>query len=182
MTRRIHKINAGVDGKLAPDWYTEDEQIGWISMGYSVGNPTKMTNEEIRKQDDSPNQQTSRFLGAHENEDYNMHVDDEVIAYAPARQILIGVGTIIGDPDYRKNPDVVLDDPHPHWRKVRWQDWSRPVRLSDLPNSLTTGQNKVYPRQSIERYYGDFDLLKRVMQKTEPLDFESLTWRLSPES
>jgi len=40
MTRRIHKINAGVDGKLAPDWYSEDEETGWISMGYSVGHPS----------------------------------------------------------------------------------------------------------------------------------------------
>lgn len=181
MTRRIHKINAGKDGKLAPDWFRPEERTGWVSIGYSVGDPKGLTPEEIRRRDDSPNQQTSRFLGVHEKDELNLRECDEVIAYVPKYKILLGVGTVTGDPQYREDPDVTLDDPHPHWRKVRWHDWSRPVRLSDLPEALKTGKNRVYPRMSIERYNGDYDRLKRVLQTKDPLDFDSITWRLAPK-
>lgn len=164
-------INAGQGGVLAEDWL-EDEII---TIGWDIGNIKEMSNEEIKKK--SRDSQMTRFVGAKED---GMKEGDVVIAYAPERNIVIGVAEIVSEPYYMETHGLDLN--HPYQRDVEWEDLGTPVNYHDLPKDLRQGgDNQIWNPQSLVEFTGDIDRVRKAVKKTPQIN-EIKENIFSPES
>lgn len=170
-----HRINAGQNGYFARDWYTRQQ----ISVGHNLGDVSKKTDKEVHDSDPTNHNYVSRFLNCHPNSEMNIHVGDTIIAYAPKREVLLGVGTVLGKPDYIANPRQLTDeDTHHYWRDITWRPWSKPVTLNELekedPRFVETGKDRAFPTSTLERYNGDLTGLKDAIEQTPRIDLNTL--------
>lgn len=170
-----HRINAGVNGYFAKDWYTRQE----ISVGHDLGDPTKQKRAEIHDKDPTQHNYVSRFLGCHPDKDKNLYLGDNIIAYGQEQEILLGVGSIIGEPRYIENPrTLTTQDTHYYWRDIVWLPWSKPVAMDELESVdsrfTETGKDRAYATSTLERYNGDFTGLKEAIEECNQVDLNRL--------
>lgn len=130
------RLKAGRGGVLEDDWL----ERGIVSTGWGIdsGDFREMSPSEFREQDPDDQYQPSKFIGYH---DEGMQPGDVVIAYAPSKGHVSGVGKV-GEAKYDEarswrylseeeaEEAQVVD--HHYWRPVEWFDWGTPVAVSDL--------------------------------------------------
>jgi len=170
-----HRINAGQNGYFAKDWYTRQQ----ISVGHNLGDHQKQSEESIHEKDDTQHNYVSRFLGCHPDQGKNLHIGDSIIAYAPNQDILLGIGSILSEPIYVKNPrTLTTKDRHHYWRDIAWLPWSKPVDINEIKDVDSrfseNGKHRAYPTSTLERYNGDFTGLKNAIEKCERVDLNQL--------
>lgn len=170
-----HKINAGQNGHFAKDWYTRQQ----ISVGHDFSDHKKQSKEDIHEKDHTQHNYVSRFLGCHPDGEKNLHIGDNIIAYAPNQDILLGVGSILSEPRYEQNPrTLTTEDTHHYWRDIAWLPWSKPVDREEIeavaPRFSETGKHRAYGSSTLERYNGDFTGLKETIEKCERVDLNRL--------
>jgi len=168
------KITAGQGGVLAKDWL--EKEI--ITIGWDIGNIEEMSAEEIREKSKDP--QMTRFVGVR---DKGIKKGDLVIAYAPGRKIVIGVGEVMSDCYYKEDHNLEIN--HPYWRDVKWRKLGHPVHLHDLPEDLQQGgSNEVFYRATLGEFKGEsIDRVIEGIRKAPTVDLKDLEKDIfSPES
>lgn len=170
-----HRINAGKSGNHAKDWYTRQQ----ISVGNDIGDPQYITPDELYERDPTHHNYVSRFLGCHPNDGMNLHIGDNIIAYAPSQDILLGVGSITGEPEYRPEPrTLTTEGKHEYWRDIVWMPWSKPVEMSKLAEVDSRfneeGKDRAFATSTLERYNGDFTGLKEAIESCKEVNLNRL--------
>lgn len=150
------KMNAGDHGGLKDEWL--GDKI--ISIGWDVGDFRDLTGEEIRAQDTSFQYQLSKFIGVPAGpRDEAMNEGDFVIACAPEPiGEVIGVGRV---KEARYEQETSRHPYHPNVRDVDWLESNLPIAWDEVPEELKSGDNKILPTRSLERFRGDSELLTR---------------------
>ena len=152
------RIKAGRGGVLEDDWLDRNiVTTGWGERGPTpseVGNP-----EEFLKNDPSHHNQLSKFAGY---DDPSMQEGDVVIAYAPEKGHISGIGTV-GELSFDEErtfryltteeaEEAQVED-HYYWRPVSWFDWGTPVRVPDLPMRFqVNGKDQIPTPGTIDQY------------------------------
>jgi hypothetical protein len=151
-------LKAGRGGVLEDDWI--DRGIVTTGWGDSAGDFRDQEPEEFRNNDPSHNNQLSKFIGYHNG---GMADGDVVIAYAPGKGHLTGVGEV-GDIRYdedqtfrylgeeQANEAMVAD--HYYWRPISWFDWGTPVSVSDLSKRYQVNGSDQIPTPMTLNQYG----------------------------
>lgn len=150
-------LKAGRGEVLEDDWLERSMvSTGWAEAG---GDFRDMEPAEFRENDPDPQYQPSKFIGYH---DRGMDEGDVVIAYAPEKGHVSGVGKvgeIHCDPDqtwrYLSEEEakeaMVLD--HYYCRPISWFDWGTPVRVSDLSKRYqVNGFDQIPTPMTLHRY------------------------------
>ena len=170
-----HRINAGQNGYFAKDWYTREQ----ISVGHNLGDNDQQTKEKIHEKDPTQHNYVSRFLGCHPDDGKNIHVGDNVIAYAPNQDILLGIGSVLSEPYYERNPrTLTTEDTHHYWRDITWLPWSKPVDIDEIATIdnrfCENGKHRAYATSTLERYNGDFTGLKEAIEKCDQVNINRI--------
>lgn len=134
---------------------------------------------KIAPKDDTQHNYVSRFLGCHSNEHLNLYNGDNIIAHANTQNILLGVGSIVSEPHYERNPrTLTMEDIHHYWRDTVWLPWSKPVDKSDLEQVdsrfVEESEHRAFPTSTLERYNGDFTGLKEAIENCDEIDLNRL--------
>lgn len=143
-------LNAGRDGVLERDWLEQDiVTTGWGG----VGDFSKYDRDGFQNEDPSDQYVLSKFVGYHEE---GMTEGDVVIAYAPVKGHVVGIGKV-GEIRYDEDHSWIhLDEQraieakvvdHYYQRPIDWFDWGTPVKVTELSkrfqvhgaDQLTTG-------------------------------------------
>jgi hypothetical protein len=153
-------LNTGVDGQLMRDVLMKNK----ISIGWSVGDSSEDRHRDFRQysaeeiRDDNPSGDAKmpvvKFLGMHEDDDKNVQIGDDVIAYAPdPERVVVGVFTVSGEAEYDPNPIQLTDERHYYYRNVVPKPWSKPVELDDFREHYTGKQ--VVRNPTLQPFYGN---------------------------
>jgi hypothetical protein len=150
-------LKAGRGGVLEDDWLDRRfVSVGWGDEGpdYREHDPAS-----FRERDPSHRNQLSKFMGCH---DEGMQTGDVVIAYAPEKGNVSGVGRV-GEPKY--DPDRTFRhlteeqaaqaqvDDHYYWRPVSWFDWGTPVAVSHLSRRFqVNGRDQIPTPATLYRF------------------------------
>ncbi|SHH66257.1 endonuclease NucS domain-containing protein [Halobaculum gomorrense] len=129
------RLKAGRGGVLEDDWL--EQKIVTTGWGGAAGDYREQSPEEFRNGDPS-DLQASKFVGHHDD---GMRAGDVVVAYAPGKGHISGIGTV-GEIQYNEDrvwrhlseseaADAMVQD-HYYWRPVTWFDLGTPVRVPDL--------------------------------------------------
>jgi len=174
-------LKAGRGGVLEHDWLNRGiVTTGWGDAGVDFRN---VTPEEFRENDPSHNNQLSKFVGSHED---GMEEGDVVVAYAPEKGYIVGVGEV-GEIRYDENQtfqylteeeakEAKVHD-HYYWRPVSWFDWDTPVLVSDLSKRFQVNGSDQIPTPMTINQYGTLtthrdriETLAKEVVETETVD------------
>lgn len=151
-------LKAGRGGVLEDDWL--ERSIVTTGWGNSGGDFRDVTSEEFQNRDESHNKQLSKFIGYH---DEAMAEGDVVIAYAPEKGHISGVGTVgairydeeqtfryLSEEEAR---EAQVQD-HYYWRPVSWFEWGTPVQVTDLSKRYQVNGSDQIPTPMTLNQYG----------------------------
>lgn len=152
------RLTAGRGGVLEDDWLDgRYVSVGWGEAGPDLDDPD-VDAATVIERDPSPDGQLSAFLGY----DEGIEAGDVVVAYAPEKGHVTGVGRVGEvkyDPDrtYRyltaEEAATAGVDDHDYWRPVSWFDWGTPVAVSELPARYhATGADRLATEATLARY------------------------------
>ncbi|WP_157884817.1 endonuclease NucS domain-containing protein [Halorubrum aethiopicum] len=174
-------LKAGRGGVLEDDWL--DRNIVTTGWGDSAGDFRSVDPETFRDSDPSHNNQLSKFIGHHSD---GMEENDIVIAYAPGKGHLTGVGKV-GDIRYDEDQtfrylseqeaeEAKVAD-HYYWRPVSWFDWGTPVSVTDLSKRYQVNGSDQIPTPMTLNQYGSLatdrdriETLVKEISETETVD------------
>lgn len=150
-------LKAGREGVLEDDWL--DRRMVSTGWGHDGPDFRETDCEEFQENDPSHLNQLSKFVGCHDD---GMEEGDMVIAYAPGKGHLSGVGEV-GEINYddthtfrylseEEASEAQVDD-HYYWRPISWFDWDAPVLVSDLPKRYqVNGADQIPTPMTLNQY------------------------------
>lgn len=154
-------LKAGRGGVLEDDWLDRSfVSTGW---GDDVGDFREWSPEDFLERDPSSQNQLSKFIGY---DPHGMNQGDVVIAYAPAKGHISGVGKVgeiryTEDREWRYLTQEEAQEAKVHdhyaWRPISWFDWGTPVRVSGLSKRFQVNGSDQIPTPGTLNRYGTLD-------------------------